>query len=266
MSQNHISKDTTQENVASLMIAYRLYGRKVVIVGGGKVAAERTQAALAAGATVELLAPAEGLSSSLAALVEAGKIQWTNRSYTGTEEDQRLLRSADMVLSTIDDPVLSEQIGNTCHDARVPVNCADVPHLCDFWFMSVHRDGPLQIGVSTNGNGPRLSSLIRTHLVKSLPAGAGEAVTRLGYLRQIIRLQDPDPTSVLLPLINLSIKLNYVNKNQVGKRMKWLTELCNSTSIETLAKMNEEQVENLLSQYKQQEAPVFPKPRHALFY
>jgi len=48
--------------------------------------------------------------------------------------------------------------------------------------------------------------------------------------------------------------------------MKWLTELCNSTSIETLAKMNEEQVENLLSQYKQQEAPVFPKPRHALFY
>jgi len=221
------------------MLAFRVQGRRVLVVGGGKVGTERTQAALAGKARVTVLAPKEGLGLTLSSLVATKEVEWIDRHYTGSEEDFLLLQNAELVLSTIDDTPLSEGIAMACRRMRIPVNCADIPHLCDFWFMSVHREGPLQVGVSTNGNGPRLSSLLRKHIASSLPTGAGEAVARLGKLRKRIRLTDPDPTSV-------------------RQRMKWLSDFCDSTPIELLAEMSEEEMEALLEKYVNKEQPRLP--------
>lgn len=233
-NEAHIQDNNKQNDVASLMIAYRLHGRNVLIVGGGKVATERTQAALEAGAKVVLIAP--NLTTTLRALVETKRIEWIDRTYSGGEEDQKILLKADMVLSTTDDEVISAEIANLCRSNKIPVNCADIPHLCDFWFMSVHRDGPLQIGVSTNGHGPRLSSLLRKQIAASLPPAVGTAVERVGVLRKKIRLTDPDPSSV-------------------RRRMKWLSELCDHTPLDVLSRMSGEDMESLLLQYKEQEHP-----------
>jgi uroporphyrin-III C-methyltransferase len=42
-------------------------------------------------------------------------------------------------------------ISALCRRLRIPVNCADSPTNCTFSLLSAHRDGPLQIGVSTSG-------------------------------------------------------------------------------------------------------------------
>lgn len=92
-----------------------------------------------------------------------------------------------MVLSAIDDPEASTEIWKLCKKKKVPANIADVPPECDFYFGSVHRDGPLQIMVSTNGKGPRLANIIRRSIAEKLPENLGEAITKVGRLRQMLR-------------------------------------------------------------------------------
>ena len=97
-----------------------------------------------------------------------------------------------MVLVAIDDPDASTTIWKLCKEKKVPANIADVPPECDFYFGSVHRDGPLQIMVSTNGKGPRMAALIRRFIAKSLPQGAGNAIEAVGHLRARLREAAPN--------------------------------------------------------------------------
>ena len=97
------------------------------------------------------------------------------------------------MLVATDSPTLSTAIHRQCAALRIPCNVADVPPECDFFFGSVHRDGPVQIMVSTNGKGPRLASTIRKFIAGCLPQGAGRAVEAMGELRGRLRERAPGP-------------------------------------------------------------------------
>ena len=96
-----------------------------------------------------------------------------------------------MVLTAIDEPDASSQIWKLCKEKRIPANIADVPPECDFYFGSVHRDGPLQIMVSTNGNGPKMAALVRQRIAQSLPPNIGDAIAKVGELRKRLRKVAP---------------------------------------------------------------------------
>lgn len=102
------------------------------------------------------------------------------------------LDGADMVLVAVDDPAASTAIWKLCKERRIPANIADVPPECDFYFGSVHRDGPLQIMVSTNGKGPRLAASIRKFVANQLPSNAGNAIDAIGKLRTKLRAHAPE--------------------------------------------------------------------------
>lgn len=112
------------------------------------------------------------------------------------------LDDADMVLCAIDDPEASTQVWKLCKERRIAANIADVPPECDFYFGSVHRDGPLQVMVSTNGNGPKLASIVRKKIAETLPSNMGAAIENVGKLRKKLREVAP-------------------NSDQGPKRMKW---------------------------------------------
>ena len=92
-----------------------------------------------------------------------------------------------MVLTAVDDPIASSEIYRLCHERRIPANIADVPPECDFYFGSVHRDGPLQIMVSTNGNGPKIANIVRRQIAAGLPENVGAAIQKVGLLRRKLR-------------------------------------------------------------------------------
>jgi precorrin-2 dehydrogenase/sirohydrochlorin ferrochelatase len=96
-----------------------------------------------------------------------------------------------MVLTAVDDPEASSQIWKLCKERKIAANIADVPPECDFYFGSVHRDGPLQIMVSTNGNGPKLANIVRRQIAAGLPKNIGTAVTQVGMLRKKLRKVAP---------------------------------------------------------------------------
>ncbi|PWN52984.1 hypothetical protein IE53DRAFT_384545 [Violaceomyces palustris] len=109
-------------------------------------------------------------------------------------------------------------LARLCKRRRIPINVADKPELCDFSFPASFRfpcvnpiqgsasligsDGSapaarqanlsssLQIAVTTNGRGCRLAGRIRRELVGALPRNVGDAVEKVGIMRDMAKQGD----------------------------------------------------------------------------
>ncbi|KAL2020635.1 hypothetical protein VTK56DRAFT_8125 [Thermocarpiscus australiensis] len=209
----------------SLIIAWQIKGKKVLVVGGGEVAAGRILHCLNADANVTVVAPAGRLNPEVAYRVAQKQVEHIDRNFEPSDLD-----GADMVLVAVDDPAASTAIWKLCKERRIPANIADVPSECDFYFGSVHRDGPLQIMVSTNGKGPRLASMIRKYIAKQLPRDAGRAIETIGQLRVKLRQMAP-------------------RQEDGPKRMAWMTKVSDSYSWNEMCDLSEEDMNNLLQFY-----------------
>jgi precorrin-2 dehydrogenase / sirohydrochlorin ferrochelatase len=221
----HPAMETTT-TVGSLLIAWQLKDKNVLVVGAGEVASSRIQHALAAGAKVTVVSPGQGLSEQTKLLISDNYVIFHDRIYLSTDLD-----NADMVLTAIDDVELSRDIARSCRARRIPVNVADDPSYCDFYFGSQIRQGPLQIMVSTNGKSPKLANIIRRRIEESIPEGAGEAIEKVGLLREKLMQRAPG-----------------VGGDVSKRRMKWMVDLCTSWEMDDLAELDEEQIERLLDE------------------
>ncbi|KAF8637323.1 hypothetical protein AX17_002825 [Amanita inopinata Kibby_2008] len=213
----------------SLLIAWQLKNKIVLIVGGGEIASQRIDSILNTDAHIILVAPLDGLGSRTKQLIAShpNRIRHHDRLFSGSEE----LESVDMVLTALDDPERSREIVNMCRAAGIPVNAADIPDLCDFYFGAQIRDGPLQIMISTNGNGPRIASLIKGRLLKGLTGVEGNAIQRVGELRALLKERAPGIGG------------------EIGRRrMKWMTDLCNTWQLEDFALLDRDLMQKLLDQ------------------
>lgn len=208
---------------ASFLLAWRLEGRRVLLIGGGLVASGRLYYLLEAGAHVTLISPRAGLHPETAYRVNvsnADDIRWLDREYAGVDADDEQVDSYDMVLTAIDDVALSRTVCDACRRLRVPVNVADVPPECDFYFGSQLRRGPLQIMVSTSGRGPKIASLIRKRIEASLPANVERAIENVGVLRAELRKRAPG------------------TGGELGKRrMEWMIGVCDEWDLDELSEM-----------------------------
>lgn len=191
-----------------------------------QVAAGRIVNVLNADALVTVVSPRDGLNDEVAYRIEQKQVHYVDRKFEPSDLD-----GVDMVLTAVDDPVASSQIYTLCHERRIPANIADVPPECDFYFGSVHRDGPLQIMVSTNGNGPKLANIVRRQIAANLPYNIGAAVQRVGMLRRKLRKVAPA-------------------QDEGPKRMQWMSRVCEQWTLDELCDMTEEDMEMLLGFFK----------------
>ncbi|KAI8887068.1 tetrapyrrole methylase [Backusella circina FSU 941] len=200
----------------SLVVAWQTNSKKVLLVGGGNVAAQRIVSLKMSDADITVVCPEEGLIDEVRYRIEQSKeVTWVNRTFVDSD-----LEEADMVLTAMDDHEESLRIGHLCRSKRIPVNVADVPPLCDFYFMSQHRDGPLQIAVSTNGKGPKLANMVRQTVAKALPDKMGDTIDRMGELRAKVREWEPE-------------------QKQSGKRMSWVTKVCEAWGLKNMTRLND---------------------------
>ncbi|KAJ1975824.1 uroporphyrin-III C-methyltransferase [Dimargaris xerosporica] len=144
----------------------------------------------------------------------------------------------------------SEHIAYFCRQQGIPINVADVNPLCDFYFMSSFHDGPLQVAVSTNGYAPKLANRIRRHLQASLPARTGDAVAKIGQLRQWIKTSDTRRSVAEQPTSVASRTREATLEAQSQRRMKWVAQLCEYWPIELLAGLTDNQIKALLDEYQ----------------
>ncbi|TCD68250.1 Bifunctional dehydrogenase and ferrochelatase [Steccherinum ochraceum] len=210
----------------SLLLAWQLKDKHVLIVGGGDVASGRIESVLVADARITLISPSAGLHPLTKKFIaQSSRITHHDRVFAGPAD----LDSVDMVLTAIDDVAKSREICALCRERRIPVNVADIPPSCDFYFGSQIRSGPLQIMISTNGQGPKLANIIMRKIEEALPEHAGEAVEKVGQLRSKLRERAPGVGG------------------ELGKRrMRWMVDVCNAWDIDDLATLDEEMMLRLL--------------------
>jgi precorrin-2 dehydrogenase/sirohydrochlorin ferrochelatase len=182
---------------------------------------------LNADARVFVVCPRSGLNPEVLHRVNNGQVQHIDRVFLPLDLEPS--KDIAMVLTAVDDPDASTRIWKYCKKIKVPANIADVPPECDFYFGSVHRDGPLQIMVSTNGNGPRIAASVRRQIGETLPKGIGESIRKVGILRRELRKVAP------------------------GKGDKW--------SVDDFNVMDDEDVRNLIQYYEPGKVPSFEEIR-----
>lgn len=107
----------------------------------------------------------------------------------------------------IDDYELSTQIYYQAKYLRLPVNIADKPPMCDFYFGSMFNQDALQIMISTNGKLPRLSKLIKDQIARQFEGkDLNRAVDNLGLIRERLRklvVVDED-------LVSIDTRMNWI--------------------------------------------------------
>lgn len=212
---------------ASLLLAWQLKGKRVLIVGGGDVASGRLESVLAAEAVVTLISPRRGLHSKTLNLLEQNpdRILYQDRDFSAIED----LEGVDMVLTAIDDPNTSRYICNLAREKRTPVNVADIPPLCDFYFGSQIQRGNLQVLISTNGQSPKLANVIKKQIESNLPDCTAKAIDNVGVLRARLRERAPG-----------------IGGDIGKKRMKWMVDVCNKWSLDDLALLDDQGIEKML--------------------
>ncbi|KAK7693172.1 hypothetical protein QCA50_002738 [Cerrena zonata] len=230
--------NTDSLTAGSLLLAWQLKGKNVLIVGGGDVASGRIESVLVADAHITLISPSNGLHPLTKHFIDAtDRIAYHDRAFAGPSD----LEGMDMVLTAIDDVEESRRICALCRERKIPINVADIPPSCDFYFGSQIRSGPLQIMISTNGQSPKLANLIRKRIEKCLPDHAGEAIEKVGELRTKLRERAPG-----------------VGGELGKKRMRWMVDVCTSWDLEDLALLNDEMMNKLLDNGWEKNA--VPKP------
>jgi len=123
-----------------------LSGRRVVVYGGGKVAARRVGTLVQFGPELTVIAP---------------EIAPEIRRVPGVvfrEEmfDPLCAPQADLALAATDDPAVNREIVRLYRGRRALVNSASDPAACDFQFPAVIIRDPLVAGVNAGGTDHRL--------------------------------------------------------------------------------------------------------------
>jgi len=153
----------TATDGAPYLLALRLAGRRVVVAGGGTVAARRVPALLDAGAEVAIIAPE--LSPALHDLATAGRISWAARGYTAGD-----CRGAWLVCACTDDPAVNAAAAAEADAAGIWCVRADDAAASRAWTPASGQAGDVRIGVLSGD--PRHSAGIRDAVVSALTSGA----------------------------------------------------------------------------------------------
>lgn len=159
-------------------------GAKGVIVGGGAVAARKVEKLLPFGPRLSVIAPDMDdrllrLEKRLGSNAQKGAALSLIRRRV-TQED---LADAAFVIAATNDEQVNEQVSDYCRAHRILVNVVDDREKCTFFFPALVKDGPLTIGISTDGNSPAAAAHVRKEIGSKLPEGLGNMIELLGQLR-----------------------------------------------------------------------------------
>ena len=146
-----------------LPLFLNLAGRRVVLVGGGPVAAAKLQQLLAAGASVFVVAPDPVPVIANAAASGAAGITIVRRTFTPGDLDGAWLAIAAAT------PDVNRAVAEAAEERRIFVNAVDDPANASAYLSGVIRREGFTLAVSSNGEAPGLTSLLRQGLDALLP-------------------------------------------------------------------------------------------------
>lgn len=141
-----------------LPLFLNLTGRAVLLVGGGRVAEAKLRQLLAAGARVRVVAPEIGSP------IRAATVEIVERGFVPSDLDGAWLVVAAAT------PDVNRAVAEAAENRHVFVNAVDDPPNASAFLSGVVRRDTVTIAISTSGDAPALTALVREGLDAVLPA------------------------------------------------------------------------------------------------
>ena len=139
----------------------RLADRRVLLAGGGRVAAGKLTGLLEAGARVTVVAP------RIATDLERPGVELLRRPFEEADLDGRWFVVAAAT------PEVNQRVARAAETRHIFVNAVDDPEAATAYLGGVVRKGGVTLAVSTGGRAPALAGLLREALESLLPDDLG---------------------------------------------------------------------------------------------
>ncbi len=175
-----------------------LKGKKITIVGGGKVAYRKVCNFIKFGYKVEVIS---------VDFIEDFKNINEKVNLIYNEYSEKYIEDSFIVVAATNNRKINESIGIFCREKGKLVNVVDNPSLSNFIVPSVLKRGDLIIGVSTSGKSPSLAAKIKKDLESTYDDSYEEYVKLLGHIRNEI-LKKYDDSLEKKKLLNEIVNLN----------------------------------------------------------
>ncbi len=148
-----------------------LAGKKILIVGGGKVALRKAEKLLPFGSDIAAVSPVfcDGFPT-------LGTVSLYCREFRDSDID-----GAFAVIAATDDRALNTHIYRICTERNIFVNTVDTPEDCGFYFPALVKSGNVTCGISTGGESPIFARYLKEKVAGALDEktlAAGEILAR----------------------------------------------------------------------------------------
>lgn len=139
-----------------------LTGARVVVVGGGVVAARKVTGLLPTAAAITVISPE--LGETLSVLHEQGAFVWQPRAFAPGD-----LTGARLAFAATNVRAVNAQVAAEAAAQHILCNVADDPTAGDFHAPATHRtDDGMVIAISSSGQSPRRATSLRNRIAQWL--------------------------------------------------------------------------------------------------
>jgi siroheme synthase-like protein len=148
---NRIAGDHHRAALSTVPVGLRVEGRRILVVGAGRIAARKAAVYVDQGALVTVVAPRHGPE-----MADVAVDRREHRPFVPADLDDAWLVVAATGNRDIDGSVHRE-----AERRRVWCNAADDPEHCSVILPAVARSGDITVAISTGGRSPAVASWLR---------------------------------------------------------------------------------------------------------
>ncbi len=163
-----------------LPIFINIKNERSLVIGGQKNAFEKIELLLKAGSNVTVISP--NICREIVNLKENGQITHHEESFSEVN-----LKGCRLIIVATSNSSLRNEVVKKAKENEIPVNVIDFPDLCTFTLPSIIDRSPLLLAVSTSGNSPTMTRIIRSRLEAMLPLAYGRLSLLVGDFRKSVQ-------------------------------------------------------------------------------
>jgi siroheme synthase-like protein len=172
--------DPARPGLAGLPVNLLVRGRRVVVVGAGRIAARKIEPLLDLGA--EVVVVATGIGDEVRGWADQGRCEVRVRPFAPADLD-----GAALVFTATDDPAVNAAVFAAAEERGIWANSADDPGNCSFTLMSVVRRSDLVLAIGTGGRSPALATYLRRKLGEEIGPEYAALLELLSEAREAMR-------------------------------------------------------------------------------
>jgi siroheme synthase-like protein len=175
-----VTEHPDRPELAGLPANLIVRGKRVLVVGGGRIAARKIAPLVELGARVHVVAAKA--NDDVRAMAQARNLTLDERDFRAGD-----VAGAWLVFTATGDPAVDRAVYDAAEAAHIWVNSADDPDNCSLTLMSLVRRGDLVVAIGTGGRSPALAAQLRRQLEEEIGPEYETLLELLSEARESLR-------------------------------------------------------------------------------